>query len=156
MNPFEKVTPPRGLCPEGGKVEAGDAQKSVPESELVFEFVRSSGKGGQNVNKVSTKAQLHWNLEQSSAFTPQEKDLIRSYLANRINEKGEVFLSSQKTRSQDQNRVLVIESLNRLITEALTPRTKRIATKPTFSSREHRLETKKHQAEKKRLRKIED
>ncbi|MHB8830677.1 MAG: alternative ribosome rescue aminoacyl-tRNA hydrolase ArfB [Patescibacteria group bacterium] len=143
MNPF-------------GKVEANDDPRSVPESELQLEFVRSSGKGGQNVNKVSTKAQLHWNLEQSAAFTPEEKDLIQAYLVNRINDEGEVFLTSQETRSQDQNRALVIESLNRLVTEALTPRTKRVATKPTFASRERRLETKKHQAEKKRLRKIED
>jgi len=147
MNPFAKV---------GDMAGANDDPKSVPESELQLEYVRSSGKGGQNVNKVSTKAQLHWNLEQSAAFTPQQKDLIRVYLANRINDEGEVFLTSQETRSQDQNRALVIASLNRLITEALTPRTKRIATKPTFSSRERRLETKKHQAEKKRLRKIED
>ncbi|MFA6100157.1 MAG: alternative ribosome rescue aminoacyl-tRNA hydrolase ArfB [Patescibacteria group bacterium] len=147
MNPFEKIA---------DSAEAGDDPKSVPESELVMEFVRSSGKGGQNVNKVSTKAQLHWNLEQSATFTPQEKDLIRAYFGRRVNDKGEVFLTSQKTRSQDQNRVLAIESLNRLVTKALTPRVKRIATKPTFSSRERRLETKKHQAEKKRLRKIED
>ncbi len=142
MNPFEEV-------------EANDDPRSVPESELQLEFVRSSGKGGQNVNKVSTKAQLHWNLEQSAAFTPEEKDLIRHYLANRINDEDEVFLTSQETRSQDQNRALVIEMLNRLVTEALTPRVARIATKPTFASRERRLETKKHQAEKKRLRKIE-
>ncbi|MDD5726474.1 MAG: alternative ribosome rescue aminoacyl-tRNA hydrolase ArfB [Patescibacteria group bacterium] len=143
MNPF-------------GKTESNDDPRSVPESELQLEFVRSSGKGGQNVNKVSTKAQLHWNLEQSATFSPEEKDLIHAYLVNRINDEGEVFLTSQETRSQDQNRALVIESLNRLVTEALTPRTKRVATKPTFASRERRLETKKHQAEKKRLRKIED
>lgn len=147
MNPFEKIE---------DSAEAGDDPKSVPESELVLEFVRSSGKGGQNVNKVSTKAQLHWNLEQSATFTPQEKALIRAYLGKRVNEKGEVFLTSQETRSQDQNRTLVIALLNRLVTEALTLRAKRIATKPTASSRERRLETKKHQAEKKRQRKFED
>lgn len=132
-----------------------DPPRSVPEAELTIEFVRSSGPGGQKVNKTSSKAVLRWNVDASTAFTPEEKAVIKEKLANRINREGELYLDSDTQRSQHQNRANVIGLLNRLITEVLTPQAERIATRPTKSSKERRLEDKRRQARKKQLRRGE-
>ncbi|MEK7540481.1 MAG: alternative ribosome rescue aminoacyl-tRNA hydrolase ArfB [Patescibacteria group bacterium] len=124
----------------------------IPESELQIDFVRASGAGGQNVNKVSTKVQLRWNVDQSPIFSPEEKAKIKVFLANRINEEGEVVMSSQETRSQLQNKERVVERLHELVEIALRPVHKRIPTKPTRGSRERRLEFKEKQSQRKQSR----
>ncbi len=124
----------------------------IPEDELEINFVRSSGKGGQNVNKLSTKAQLRWNIDKSLAFSDEEKEKIKFSLANRINKEGELLLESQEERSQLQNKQRVVERLNNLIKTALAPQQERIATKPTYGSKERRLEEKKMQGKKKKER----
>ena len=124
----------------------------VPESEITEKFSRSGGHGGQNVNKLSTKAEARWNIDESKAFSDEEKEKIKKFLANQINKKGELIVVSQEERSQLQNREQAVERLNNLIKAALVPEKERKATKPTFSSKERRLEAKKRLGEKKRWR----
>ncbi|MFA5186241.1 MAG: alternative ribosome rescue aminoacyl-tRNA hydrolase ArfB [Patescibacteria group bacterium] len=148
INPFGEFRTP--------SVEKADPPRRVPESEIHIEFARSSGPGGQKVNKTSSKAVLRWNVDASSAFTPEEKEIIKTKLANRINKAGELYLDSDTQRSQFQNRANVEELLERLITEVLTPQVARIATKPTRGAKERRLEDKKRQGQKKQNRRWEE
>lgn len=124
----------------------------IPESELHFDFVRSSGPGGQKVNKTSSKVQLRWKVDASASFSVLQRMLIASRLANRINKQGEIVLSSDRLRSQSQNKAFVVEQLERLVTSAIKPRVKRVATKPTRSSKRKRVDTKKKRSHKKTLR----
>ncbi len=120
--------------------------------ELHFSASRSSGPGGQNVNKVSTKMELRFHVASSSLLSEDEKALILEKLANRINAVGELILVSQSERSQLQNKEKVIEKFIALLTRALTPRKKRKVTRPSKASREERLELKRQQSEKKERR----
>ncbi len=147
-NPFEKFASAASSKQE----TPSDPPRRVPEAELTVKAVRSSGPGGQNVNKVSSKIALHWNVDASTAFTPEEKAIIKQRLANRINKAGELYLDSQSERSQPQNRAAVVALLNELITEVLKPQIERIATQPTKGAKERRLEEKKKQARKKQQR----
>ncbi len=127
---------------------------TIPLSEINLAFVRSSGPGGQKVNKTSTKVQLRWNVGASAIFTPEQKILIRRKLTTRINLADEIALASDRLRSQSQNRDFAIKQLERLITKALTPKKKRRATRPTRASKERRLEEKKRRARKKEGRRV--
>ncbi len=129
-----------------------DAQKLIPENEIAEQFSRSSGAGGQNINRVSTKAEVRWNVDASKAFNNEEKEKIKQVLGNRINKEGELIITSQEERSQLQNRGRAIERLNNLVRDALILEKERIATKPTRSSKKRRLEAKKRQGEKKKSR----
>ncbi len=129
-----------------------DQQKSVPESEINEQSSRSSGAGGQNVNKRSTKSEVRWNVENTAAFTNEEKEKIKSALGNRINKEGDLIVTSQEERSWLQNKERAIERLNNLVRTTLIPEKERKATKPTLGSKERRLETKKRQGEKKKSR----
>lgn len=115
----------------------------IPESELQIDFVRASGAGGQHVNKVNTKVQLRWKVDASAAFSDQEKQKIKNFLASRINDQGEICLSSQETRSQVQNKQRVVGRLHELVEKALRLVEKRIPTKPTKSSQRKRLDSKR-------------
>ncbi len=79
----------------GEKKEMKEENDSiVPESEIVEQFSRSGGHGGQNVNKLSTKAEARWNIDESKAFSDEEKEKIKKFLANQINKKGELIVVS--------------------------------------------------------------
>ena len=125
----------------------------IPERELIITFSRAGGKGGQNVNKVETKATLRWDVYNSHIFTPEQKYTIIHQLGNRITEKGDLILWSQSERSQAQNKEAVIARLNNLINQALVPEKLRFKTKPTRASKEKRLQSKKILSRKKFLRK---
>ncbi len=122
-------------------------------SELTFSASRSSGPGGQHVNKVSTKVELRFHVMESKLLTPEEKELILEKLAKRINQLGELVLVSQVERSQLKNKEKVIEKFYDLLTKALTLRKRRKPTKPSAASKEKRLEEKRLQGEKKERRK---
>ncbi|NPA36122.1 MAG: aminoacyl-tRNA hydrolase [Chlorobi bacterium] len=120
--------------------------------EVVYHTARSSGAGGQHVNKVETKVELRFNISGSHILSEIEKQLILKKLKNRINAEGELILSSGVSRSQFQNKQKVTEKFLELINNALKPVKKRIATKPTKASVRKRLEAKKKHSEKKAYR----
>ena len=122
-------------------------------SELHFSASRSSGPGGQNVNKVSTKMELRFHVASSEELSEAEKVIIMEKLASRINAAGELLLVSQSERSQLQNKEKVTEKFYLLLTRALTPRKRRKLTRPTKASMEERLTAKRQRSEKKERRK---
>jgi len=130
-----------------------DLIKRNIENEFVFSASRSSGPGGQNVNKVSSKVELRFNLLLTSAFSEQEKEILFRKLKNKINKEGELLIISQSERSQLLNKQVVIEKFFILISKALTIPKYRRATKPTFTSKLKRLEEKKDRGSIKKLRK---
>ncbi len=115
-------------------------------NEFIFQATRSSGPGGQNVNKVSSKVELRFNVADSQLLGEEEKSMIYEKLANKINNQKELVLVSQKDRSQIKNKEIVMEKFYALIEKALTTAKRRYRTKPTRSSIEKRLESKKAQA----------
>ncbi len=123
------------------------------EKEFVFATSRSGGPGGQNVNKVSTKVELRFNVISSPSFTEEEKALILEKLKNKINKDGEFIIISQVERSQFMNKEVVTEKFYNLISGALTIQRKRKSTKPTMASKIRRLELKKSRGNIKKLRK---
>ncbi len=123
------------------------------ETELQFSFSRSSGAGGQHVNKVSTKIRLVFDVEHSNLLSEREKAIIIEKLKTRINTNGELVLECQSTRSQFKNKQIAIEKFYSLLALALTPKKKRKATKPTKASKERRLGVKRIKSEKKTNRK---
>ncbi|MDR1517004.1 MAG: aminoacyl-tRNA hydrolase [Dysgonamonadaceae bacterium] len=120
--------------------------------ECVFSAVRSSGSGGQNVNKVATKVILTLDVEASSALSEQQKTLVREKLATRINKEGILQIDCDTERSQFLNKRAIIKKFQLLIAKALKENKKRIATKPTLQSIRRRIDDKKHQSEKKKGR----
>ncbi|TAJ08662.1 aminoacyl-tRNA hydrolase [Marinilabiliaceae bacterium JC017] len=117
--------------------------------EFQFKTSRSSGAGGQNVNKVSTKVELRFHIASSPLLSDNEKERLLEKLANRINQEGELIITSQSERTQLRNKTKVVEKFYDLLKVALTPRKKRKATKPTKGSIEKRLDKKRKQAQKK-------
>ncbi len=115
----------------------------VPESEFTITFARSGGKGGQNVNKTSTKVVIHWPIGKSAVLSDAEKARVREKLANRINNEDELVIMSEEERSQPQNRALATARLQTLVTQALRVPKKRRPTRPTKASKIRRLESKK-------------
>ena len=121
--------------------------------ELTFTSSRSSGPGGQGVNKVNSRIELHFNLEESDVFSSAEKRIIKIKLANRINSDGSILMASSEERSQWQNKERVIQRFFDLVEKALIPRKRRIKTQPSKTSRMKRLEVKKQLSQKKQMRK---
>ena len=126
----------------------------IPESELEFVASRSGGPGGQNVNKVSSRVTLRFDLEGSNALTPEHRSRIRARLSSRINKDGVLQVTSQKTRSQEFNREDAVARFAELLREALREEKARVKTKATRGSKEERLHEKKRRTEVKQLRSI--
>ncbi|MFL9838309.1 alternative ribosome rescue aminoacyl-tRNA hydrolase ArfB [Flavobacterium sp. ST-75] len=121
-------------------------------NETEYKAVRSSGAGGQNVNKVSSKVILNFDLNNSKAFTEEEKELLNDKLAPRLNTKGTLILQCDEDRSQIRNKQLVTKRFIELIETALQQDKPRIATKIPKAVIKKRLENKRRQAEKKQSR----
>ncbi len=127
-------------------------EKDVLLDELLFKAVRSSGPGGQHANKVSSKVELGFNLEQSKALTEAEKIRLKEYFRNRLSTSGILSLQCDESRSQHQNKRILIKRFLTLIEKGLEKPKSRKKTRPTRASVLKRLDTKKKQAEKKQFR----
>jgi ribosome-associated protein len=125
---------------------------SIPRSELEVRVSRSSGAGGQHVNKTSSRVEIFWNVVTSRALNDAERALLRQKLASRLTSDGSIRVVTSDMRSQLRNRGLAEERLAETIRRALVIPKKRRATKPTRAAKEARLEGKKRHANKKRER----
>jgi ribosome-associated protein len=125
----------------------------IPLSELVFSATRSSGPGGQYVNKVSTKVILEFDVANSSALSDEQKTMLMEKWGGRLNKEGVLMVSSQESRSQLANKQIAVQKLTTLLEEALRPRKKRRRTRTPSSVRYARLQSKKHRAKIKENRK---
>ena len=125
----------------------------ICEDELVFAFSRSSGPGGQNVNKVSSRVTLYFDVANTASLSDYQKRRIAAKLSSRINKDGVLRVVCQKFRTQAANRRLAVERLGELLTEAIARKTPRRKTKIPPSTKRKRLEDKKRRGETKKLRK---
>jgi len=122
-------------------------------SELVFSATRSSGPGGQHVNKVSTRVELRFHVTASNLLADSEKLKILRKLKSILTKEGELILVSQSERTQLRNKENVVEKFHAVLNKTLTVRKKRVPTKATVASEKQRLERKKMHSKKKSLRK---
>ena len=127
--------------------------KEILLQELHFKAVKSSGPGGQNVNKVATKVFVYFHILNSKALSDFEKEKLYQKTANRITKEGMLILFCDESRSQHQNKGLVIARLFNLLKNNLKPTKTRRLTKPTRGSLLRKAENKKKHSEKKSLRK---
>jgi ribosome-associated protein len=132
----------------------GDSTINIPDLSAEFQFFtsRSSGPGGQNVNKVNSKVELRLDIRNSAILTQEQKDLICTKLASKITDEGILSVVSQRDRSQLSNKEDAVQKLYQLIIKALTPVKPRRKTKPTQGSVEKRLTQKRQKAEIKQTR----
>ncbi len=121
--------------------------------ECDFKAVRSSGPGGQHVNKTSTKVMLHWSLKDSNVFSEEEKERLFKRLKSKLTSDDQLVLSYDQSRSQHKNKDEVFKNLVRLLENGLLKPKRRKRTKPTLASKKRRLDSKKRNAEKKANRK---
>jgi ribosome-associated protein len=116
---------------------------AIPDEEFEWKFIRSSGPGGQNVNKVATAVQLRFLLPQNTSLPVAARNRLRSIAGQRINDDGTILISARSERSQDQNKRDALERLAALIQSALLEPKVRRKTRPTKASKERRIDTKK-------------
>lgn len=121
--------------------------------EVSYKAVRSSGAGGQNVNKVSSKVELHFSIPESRALSEEEKERILKKLQSRLTNSNELILQSDESRSQHKNKELVTRRFLEMVKEALVKPKPRKKTKPSKAAKLKRLREKKIKAEKKKNRK---
>lgn len=121
----------------------------IPEEELHWTFARSGGPGGQNVNKVASKAILHWDFAGNTTLPAEVKARLRGRQGNRITSEGQFVIQGQRYRDQAKNVEDCRERLRAMILEVLTPPTPRKATRPSRGSKLRRLAAKKQQSQRK-------
>lgn len=126
----------------------------IPESELEFSFVRSGGPGGQNVNKVSSKAQMRWGALASTSLPAAVKNRFMLKYASRVTTGGDIIIISQKYRDQLRNAEDCREKLREMIASVASPPKLRKATKPSKGAVERRIQTKRKQSERKQQRRV--
>jgi ribosome-associated protein len=124
----------------------------IPDDELRFTFVRSSGPGGQNVNKLNTKAVLRWSVRGSRGLPEEVRARLLERFAPRITGDGEVILTSQRFRDQRQNERDCLEKLREMLLAVATPPKRRKKTRPTRASVKRRREEKRVRSKKKQER----
>lgn len=125
---------------------------TVPERELSWAAVRSSGPGGQNVNKVSSKVELRFDFEASGVLTAAAKTRLRQLALHRLDSEGRILIVSQVTRNQPQNLADARARLAALIAQALVVPKRRKATRPSLGAKRARLQNKRAQSQKKQSR----
>jgi ribosome-associated protein len=155
---------PRSSCSAGGRgvsdspvtaarnLLAVNESLSIPRTELDVRVSRSSGAGGQHVNKTSSRVEIFWNVVGSRALSEEQRARLREKLASKLTTEGSIRVVASDMRSQSRNRELAEERLADLVRRALVIPRKRRATKPTRAAKEARLDSKKRHSTKKRDR----
>jgi ribosome-associated protein len=126
---------------------------SIREAELKLDFIRASGPGGQNVNKVATAVQLRFDVFRSPGLPEEVRRRLVRIAGKRVSKEGVLLIDARRFRTQERNRQDAVERLVQWIRRAAEKPKKRIKTRPTLSSKERRLEGKRQRSETKRLRK---
>jgi ribosome-associated protein len=127
-------------------------QLAIPLSEISFRSSRSGGPGGQNVNKVESRVELMFDINSSTSLSEQQRTKILTALKNKIDSNGILHLTSQKSRSQWENKETVLSEFARLLRIAIKPSKRRIRTRPSKAVKEKRLKEKKIVSRKKQIR----
>ncbi len=127
---------------------------AIPDEEFAWTYTRSGGPGGQNVNKVASKAVLRWNLAASPSVPDEVKARLRTAHPGYLTTEGEFLVTSQKYRDQDRNREDCLAKLAAMLRRAATPPKPRRPTKPTRGSKQRRLAAKKHDAARRANRRV--
>ena len=124
----------------------------IPASEVEFTAIRAQGAGGQNVNKVASKAELRWQLVSSPSIPELVKARLRAAHPAHVTVEGEFLITSQEYRDQERNRQRCLEKLAEMILRAATPPKPRVKTKPSKASKRRRVEDKRKQSARKASR----
>ena len=132
------------------------ANLAIPLDEFSFEFARSGGPGGQNVNKVNSKAVLRWKPTESPSLPPLVRDRLVRSVASRLTRDGELLVTSQLTRDQGRNVADCLAKVRQVVLLALHPPKTRRASRPTLGSQQRRVEAKLRHSTTKRLRRKPD
>lgn len=126
---------------------------TIPDTEISFKATRSSGPGGQHVNKTSSRITLFWHIGSSAALSDWQKEAVSRFLASRISQEGFLVIHVESTRSQFRNKEIALELLASLVTQALTPKKKRRTSKPRPGAIARRVDEKVKRGEQKSGRK---
>ncbi len=142
--------------PDPSNVLAVTDSLAIPLAEFRFEFTRSGGPGGQNVNKVNSKAVLRWRPAESASLPGPVRDRLVLILASRLTREGELLVGSQRTRDQARNVADCLDKVREIVLAAARPPKARRPSRPTFASKVRRVEAKLRRSTIKRLRKKPD
>ncbi|HQL40260.1 MAG TPA: alternative ribosome rescue aminoacyl-tRNA hydrolase ArfB [Anaerolineaceae bacterium] len=125
---------------------------SIEESEIQFDFIRSTGPGGQNVNKVATAVQLRWDVRATTALPPDVKERLARLAGSRITGEGVLIIEARRYRTQEQNRFDAVQRLVALVRKALEAPKPRRKTRPSVTASAARVGAKRQRGELKRIR----